>query len=174
MMHSSGDSEWPADHTADNTAERPDQSSAERPAHQFSDVESTTKPTMRTLAEEEARKLSPSIAGDSSGSSMERGLFLRTSFGNLGEGQWFVHRVLQLAGRPTHRCLKCLNRLAWTCKQIHTWFYSIFNDKSNKCCTACSPIGGFCCRFTGVSGEECSSCKCSSSESSQDPLSHPH
>ena len=58
--------------------------------------------------------------------SMERGVFLRTSFGNLGKGQWFVFRILQLAGTPTHNCLNCVNRLAWTCKQIHIWFYSTF------------------------------------------------
>ena len=40
-------------------------------------------------------------------------LFIRTSFNNLGESRWFVHRMLQLAGRPTHRCLECLSRLAW-------------------------------------------------------------
>ena len=57
---------------------------------------------------------------------MQRGVFRRTSFGNLGEGEWFVHRILQLAGTPTHNCLNCVNRLAWTCKQIHIWFYSTF------------------------------------------------
>ena len=59
---------------------------------------------------------------EASGSAaMERGLPLRTNI-----CQWFVHRIIQLAGRPTHRCLKCINPLAWTCKQIHTWFYNTF------------------------------------------------
>ena len=72
---------------------------------------------------DEACKLSTNTAGDSSSDFTERGLFLLSRLGNLGEGQWFVHCMLQLAGNPAHRCLKCLNRLAWTCKQIHTWFY---------------------------------------------------
>ena len=58
--------------------------------------------------------------------SMECGVFLRTSFGNLGKGEWFVLGIYQLAGTPTHNCLNCVNRLAWTCKQIHIWFYSTF------------------------------------------------
>ena len=45
-------------------------------------------------------------------------LFIRTSFNNLGESRWTVHRMLQLAGRPTHRCLECLSRLT-TMKRFH-------------------------------------------------------
>ena len=60
---------------------------------------------------------------------MEHGLCLRTNFGNLGERQWFVHRMLQLSGTPTHRCPHCINRLAWTCKQIHIWFYTTFEAR---------------------------------------------
>ena len=60
---------------------------------------------------------------------MERGLGVRTSFGNLGERQWFVLRMHELSGTPTHRCLQCINRLAWTCKQIHTWFYFTFEAR---------------------------------------------
>ena len=56
-------------------------------------------------------------------------LGVRTSFGNLGERQWFVLRMHELSGTPTHRCLQCINRLAWTCKQIHTWFYFTFEAR---------------------------------------------
>ena len=45
-------------------------------------------------------------------------LFIRTSFNNLGESRWSVHRMLQLAGRPTHRCLECLSRRT-TMKRFH-------------------------------------------------------
>ena len=108
---------------------RANASSAARPASDSSQPWSTSSAAQPAQLEE-ACKLSTDTAGDSPSGSMERGLFLRTSFGNLGERPWFTLRMVQLAGNPTHNCLKCLNRLAWTCKQIHTWFYTNFDIKA--------------------------------------------
>ena len=71
--------------------------------------------------------------------SMECGVFLRTSFGNLGKGEWFVLGIYQIAGTPTHKCPKCVNRLALMCKQIHTWFYTTVELRGKTLCSAARP-----------------------------------
>ena len=36
-------------------------------------------------------------------------------------------QILLSVGRPKHRCDRCINALARTCKSIHRWFYTKFD-----------------------------------------------
>ena len=89
---------------------------------------SAAQPTSRSTATQPASVVEEFVFDDDGLYDFDLEAFFRqcprTSFGNLGERQWFVHR--------THRCLKCINRLAWTCKQIHIWFYTTFEARKLK------------------------------------------
>ena len=37
-------------------------------------------------------------------------------------------QILLSVGRPKHRCDRCINALARTCKSIHRWFYTKFDS----------------------------------------------
>ena len=36
--------------------------------------------------------------------------------------------IWQYLGSPEHRCRLCFNNIARTCKSVHRWFYSTFDE----------------------------------------------